>query len=58
MEKIRRSSENGGFWTKAREDIDLRSNVDALVRNGLVDDLGGGLYQINEAGIMWQEKTI
>jgi hypothetical protein len=57
LEKIRRSSENEGFWTKAWEDIDLQSNVDALVRNGLVDDLGGGLYQISGTGILWEETT-
>jgi hypothetical protein len=57
LEMIRRSSENGGFWTKAWEDIDLQSNVDALVRNGLIEDLGRGLYQISEVGILWERET-
>lgn len=57
LEKISRSSENGGFWTKAWEDVDLQSNADALVKNSLIDDLGGGLYQISEVGILWKERA-
>jgi hypothetical protein len=50
MDKIRRSSERGGFWTMVWEDLDLQSNLDALVRKGWIDELGGGEYQISDAG--------
>jgi hypothetical protein len=57
MEKIRRSTEKEGFWTMAWEDLDLHSNIDALIKGGLVDDLGAGKYQISDAGIQWKERT-
>jgi len=38
------------------EDLDLQSNLDALVRKGWIDELGGGEYQISDAGIKWNEE--
>jgi hypothetical protein len=29
---------------------------DALVRKGWIDNIGGGEYQISDAGIEWKEK--
>jgi hypothetical protein len=52
-EKIRRSTEKGGFWTMAWEGLDLQSNIDALVKDGLVDDLGEDM----RPGIQWKERT-
>jgi hypothetical protein len=40
----------------AWEDLDLQSNIDALVKNGLADYLGGK-YQISDSGIQWKERT-
>ena len=40
----------------AWEDLDLQSNLDALVRKGWIDNIGGEEYQISDAGIEWKEK--
>jgi len=56
MDKIRRSSERGGFWTTVLEDLDLQSNLDALVMKGWIDELGGREYQISDAGIEWNDE--
>jgi hypothetical protein len=39
----------------AWKSLDLQSNIDTLVRNGWVDDVGGE-YQISDTGIVWKER--
>lgn len=58
MDKITRSSERGGFWTMAWGGLDLQKNIDALVRKGWIDDIGGGEYQVSDTGIGWEEDMI
>jgi hypothetical protein len=42
--------------TRAWDEKDLKSVVDALVRKGLVDDIEEGRYRISDSGLEWKES--
>ena len=56
MDKIRRSSERGRFWTMAWEDLDLQRDLDALVRKGWIDENRWRRISISDAGIGWKDE--
>lgn len=40
-----------GFATQGWDEVLLQNELDDLVKNGLIEDLGGGKYQISDLGI-------
>jgi hypothetical protein len=52
---LREFTEEWGFATMAWDDKDLQSNLDALAYKRLIDDLGGGKYQIGDLVIRWKD---
>ena len=46
----------GGFWTMAWEDLDLQRDLDALVRNGWIDENRWRRISISDAGIGWKDE--
>jgi hypothetical protein len=56
LKRIRRFTEDEGLSTRAWDEKDLKSVVDALVRKGLVDDIGEGRYRISDSGLEWKES--
>ena len=57
LEKIRKLGRDNGFATQAWDDKDLESEADSLVKKKLIEDLGGGKYQISDLGIEWKVET-
>ena len=56
LKRVRGFTEEDGLSTRAWDDRDMQSVVDALIRKRLLDDLGEGRYRISDPGLEWKES--